>query len=66
MKIIGVKYAVLLGFTIVFNMIPYFGAIIAVAISALITLITGGVSQTIVMLIVVVILQQIDANIISK
>ena len=66
MKIIGVKYAVLLGFTIgLFNMIPYFGAIIAVAISALITLITGGVSQTIVMLIVVVILQQIDANIIN-
>lgn len=66
MKIIGVKYAVLLGFTIgLFNMIPYFGAIIAVAISALITLITGGLSQTIVMLIVVVILQQIDANIIN-
>ena len=46
-------------------MIPYVGAIIAVAISAVITLITGGLSQTIWMLIVVIILQQIDANIIN-
>lgn len=66
MKIIGVRYAALLGFTIgLFNMIPYFGAIIAVGISALITLITGGFSQAILMLIVVIILQQIDANIIN-
>ena len=46
-------------------MIPYVGAIIAVGISALITLITGGLSQAIWMLIVVIILQQIDANIIN-
>ena len=46
-------------------MIPYVGAIIAVVISAIITLITGGISQTIWMLIVVIILQQIDANIIN-
>ena len=66
MSIMGVKYAPLLGFFIgLFNMIPYIGAIIAVAISAIITLITGGLSQTIWMLIVVIILQQIDANIIN-
>lgn len=66
MTIMGVRYAPLLGFLIgLFNMIPYIGAIIAVAISALITLITGGVSQAIWMLIVVIILQQIDANIIN-
>ena len=66
MKIIGVRYAALLGFTIgLFNMIPYFGAIIAVAISAIITLITGGFSQAVIMLIVVIILQQIDANVIN-
>ena len=66
MSIMGIKYAPLLGFFIgLFNMIPYVGAIIAVAISALITLITGGISQTAWMLIVVVILQQIDANIIN-
>ena len=46
-------------------MIPYIGAIIAVAISALVTLITGGLSQAIWMLIAVIILQQIDANIIN-
>lgn len=66
MSIMGIKYAPLLGFFIgLFNMIPYVGAIIAVAISAIITLITGGLSQTIWMLIVVVVLQQIDANIIN-
>ena len=66
MSIIGVKYAPFLGFLIgLFNMIPYFGAIIAVAISAIITLITGGISQAIWMLIIVIIIQQIDANIIN-
>lgn len=66
MSIIGVKYAVLLGFMIgLFNIIPYFGAIIAVIISILITIITGGLSQAIVMAIVVIILQQIDSNIIN-
>ena len=66
MSIIGVKYAILLGFMIgLFNIIPYFGAIVAVAISALITLITGGISQTLIMAIVVIILQQIDSNIIN-
>ncbi len=66
MSIMGIKYAPLLGFFIgLFNMIPYVGAIIAVTISAVITLITGGISQAIWMLIVVIILQQIDANIIN-
>ena len=66
MTIMGIKYAPFLGFLIgLFNMIPYFGAIIAVVVSAIITLITGGLSQTIWMLIVVIILQQIDANIIN-
>lgn len=66
MSIMGIKYAPLLGFFIgLFNMIPYVGAIIAVAISAIITLITGGIGQAIWMLIVVIILQQIDANIIN-
>ena len=66
MSIIGVKYAVLLGFMIgIFNIIPYFGAIVAVVLSILITVITGGLSQAIIMAIVVIILQQIDANIIN-
>lgn len=66
MSILGVKYAVLLGFFIgLFNLIPYFGAIFAVAISAIITLLTGGLVQAIWMLVIVIILQQIDANIIN-
>ena len=66
MSIIGVRYAVLLGFMIgLFNIIPYFGAIVAVAISVLITAITGGLSQAVIMAIVVIILQQIDSNIIN-
>ncbi len=66
MSIMGIKYAPLFGFLIgLFNMIPYVGAIIAVSIVAIITLITGGLEQTIWMLIVVIALQQIDANIIN-
>lgn len=66
MSFMGVKYAVLLGFMIgLFNMIPYFGAIIAVVIATMITLLTGGFVQAITMVIVVTILQQIDANIIN-
>ena len=66
LSIMKVKYAPLLGFFIgLFNMIPYIGAIIAVGLSALITIITGGISQAIWMLVVVIILQQIDANIIN-
>ena len=66
MSLLGVKYAVLLGFFIgLLNLIPYFGAIFAVAISAIITLVTGGFAQAIWMLVIVIILQQIDANIIN-
>lgn len=66
MWILGVKYWVLLGFMIgLFNIIPYFGAIIAVGIATLITVFTGGFTKALWMLIVVVILQQLDANIIN-
>ena len=66
MSILGVKYAILLGFMIgIFNLIPYFGAIIGVIIAALITLLTGGFWQALLMVIIVTILQQIDANIIN-
>lgn len=66
MSIMKIKFAPLLGFLIgLFNMIPCIGAIIATVIAAIITLITGGLSQAIWMLIVVIILQQIDAHIIN-
>lgn len=66
MMILKVKYAPLIGFTIgLFNMIPYIGAIVAVSIGILVTFITGGFGKAIAMAIVVIILQQIDANIIN-
>ena len=66
LQILGVKYSVLLGVLIgVFNLIPYFGAIIAVAISCLITVLTGGWQQALITLVVITIVQQLDANIIN-
>ena len=66
LSIIKVKYAVLLGIIIgLFNLIPYFGAIVAVIAVALITILTGGWKQALITLIVTVILQQIDANVIN-
>lgn len=66
MMILKVSYAPLIGFMIgLFNLIPYIGAIVAVAIGILITLITGGFGKALAMAIVVIVLQQIDANIIN-
>ncbi len=66
MSILNVKYAVLLGFLIgLFNLIPFFGAIVAVGFAILITFCTGGLSKTIWLAIIVIIIQQIDANIIN-
>lgn len=66
LSIMNVKYAILLGFMIgLFNIIPYFGAIIGVVIAVIITMFTGGFTQALIMTAVVIILQQIDANIIN-
>lgn len=66
MLFIGVKYATLLGFLIgLFNLIPFFGAIVAVGIAIFITICTGGFAKAIWLAIIVIALQQIDANIIN-
>ena len=66
MSILKVKYAVLLGFIIgLFNLIPFFGAIIAVVIAIFITLCTGGISKAIWLAVTIIIAQQIDANILN-
>lgn len=66
MGIMKVKYSVLLGFMIgLFNIIPYFGAIVAVILAILITVFTGGIAKAIWLGIVVIVLQQIDANVIN-
>lgn len=66
LSIMNVRYALLLGFLIgLFNLIPYFGAIIAVIVTSLITIFTGGFIQAIWVAIILIVLQQIDANIIN-
>ena len=66
MIIMRVQYAALLGFLIgLFNLIPFFGAIVAVIIAIFITFCTGGLGQAIWLAVVIIILQQIDANIIN-
>ena len=66
MIIMRVQYAALLGFLIgVFNLIPFFGAIVAVIIAIFITFCTAGLGKAIWLAIVIVTLQQIDANIIN-
>lgn len=66
LSIMGVKYGIALGAMVgIFNLIPYFGAIAAVIIAGLITILTGGWEQAIIMVIIMIILQQIDANIIN-
>ena len=66
LSIMDVRYALLLGFLIgLFNLIPYFGAIIAVIVACLITIFTGGITQAIWVAVVLIVLQQIDANIVN-
>lgn len=66
MLIMNVKYAGLLGFLIgLFNIIPYFGAIMAVGFAVILTIFTGGIAKALWLALVIIILQQIDANIIN-
>lgn len=66
MLIMNVKYAGLLGFLIgLFNIIPYFGAIVAVGFAVILTIFTGGLAKALWLALVIIILQQIDANIIN-
>ena len=66
MVIMRVEYAALLGFIIgLFNLIPFFGAIVAVVVAIFITICTGGIGKALWLAIVIIILQQIDANIIN-
>ena len=66
LSLMDIKYGALLGGMIgLLNIIPYFGAIIGVAIACIITIFTGGLEKAILMLIVTIIMQQVDANIIN-
>lgn len=62
-SILQVPYAPLLGLILgVFNMIPYFGPIFATVPIVIITLITGGWVKGLIALIIILVIQQLDAN----
>ncbi|MDD3200273.1 MAG: AI-2E family transporter [Eubacteriales bacterium] len=64
LSIIGLDFAVFLGcFAGLCNIIPYFGPIISAIPAALIGLLTGGISQALLAILVLIIIQQIDSNI---
>lgn len=66
LTIMRTEYASVIALMIgAFNLIPYFGAIVAVFISALITLVTSGFMNAIVLVVVLIIVQQLDANLIQ-
>lgn len=66
MNIMGITYGSLLGFMIgLFNIIPYFGAIIAVVVAAIITIFTDGLSTALWMTLIIIIVQQLDANVLN-
>ncbi len=66
LSIMGVKYSLVLAlFVGVFNLIPYFGATIACTIAALLTAFTEAFSKGILVAVVLIVLQQLDANLIQ-
>ncbi len=66
LSIIRVRYALVLGFMIgFFNLIPYFGAIIAIVMTIFITCFTGGIAKGIWALVMLLVMQQVDSNIIG-
>jgi len=66
MWIMGIKYGALLALMFgLFNMVPMIGSIVATIIAVLITIFTGGVTQALWLLVIIIIYQQIDANIIN-
>ena len=66
LTIIGSPYAVFLGLLLgVMNLIPYFGSIIATAVAVIVVLLTQGFAMGIVSAIILLITQQIDANVVQ-
>ena len=66
MAIMGSPYALVLGIMIgLFNYIPYFGSIVATIIAILVVLLTQGLTMGLIATIVLIALQQLDANVIQ-
>lgn len=65
LSLIGLDYAIFIGcFAGLCNIIPYFGPVISTVPAALVGLLTGGLSEALFAILVLVIIQQIDANVI--
>lgn len=65
LSLIGLDFAVFIGcFCGLCNIIPYFGPIISTVPAALVGLLTGGVTQGLLAILVLIVIQQIDANVI--
>jgi predicted PurR-regulated permease PerM len=65
MSIMGINYAFTLGPLLGFaNLIPYFGSIIGTVIAIVVIFFTEGVTMGIISMIVLIVVQQIDANVI--
>ena len=66
LAILGVEYAVTFGILLgVFNMIPFFGSIIATLITVFITFFTGGMNLALLTFGCLLVLQQLDAQFIN-
>lgn len=66
LTIMRVEYAPLLALMVgAFNLIPYFGAIAATVLAGLITVFTKSFTSGIIVVVVLIILQQLDANLIQ-
>jgi len=66
LAIMGSPYALILGIMIgLFNYIPYFGSIVATIIAVLVVLLTQGLTMGLIAAVVLIGLQQLDANVIQ-
>ena len=66
LNIMRVKYAFLIALIIgLFNVIPYFGAIFGIIFAIILTALSGGFAQAFWLAIVVIVIQQVDANVIN-
>lgn len=66
LTIMQVEYAPLLSLMVgSFNLIPYFGAIVATVLAGLITIFTKSFTAGLIVVIVLIVLQQLDANLIQ-
>ena len=66
LSLLGVRYALLLGIIGgICNLIPYLGSIVSTIMISVITIFTGGITQALTVLAILIAFQQLDSNIIE-